>query len=161
MTKESCWELTAWLIWLGQRCCLQLIYHHDQVEPGQYFPEKYSAAIYNTADMRVTYAVWCHQKLVESVQCQTPNNSHGRQKNAIHQKCQHHALLYILGETSQHQESFHHSMHPCQMRIVSGNNQLLPWKHRYSNHSSLEMEAECLTKTLSNLNLNISRKKIW
>ena len=42
--------------------------------------------------------------------------------------CQHHALWYILGETSQHQESFHHSMHPCQMRTVSGNNQLLSWQ---------------------------------
>ena len=28
-----------------------------------------------------------------------------------------------------------------------------------SNHSNLEMEAECLTKTLSYLNLNISRTK--
>ena len=30
-----------------------------------------------------------------------------------------------------------------------------------SNHSNLEMEAECLTKTLSYLNLNISRTKKW
>ena len=31
--------------------------------------------------------------------------------------------------------------------------------HGCSNHSNLEMEAECLTKTLSYLNLNISRTK--
>ena len=31
--------------------------------------------------------------------------------------------------------------------------------HSCSNHSNLEMEAECLTKTLSYLNLNISRTK--
>ena len=31
--------------------------------------------------------------------------------------------------------------------------------HGCSNHSNLEMEAECLTKTLSCLNLNISRTK--
>ena len=35
-------------------------------------------------------------------------------------------LLYILGETSQHQQSFHHSVHPCQIRTVTGNNQLFP-----------------------------------
>ena len=32
-------------------------------------------------------------------------------------------------------------------------------EHSCSNNSSLEMEAECLTKTSSNLNLNISRTK--
>ena len=31
--------------------------------------------------------------------------------------------------------------------------------HGCSNHSNLEMEAECLTKTLTYLNLNISRTK--
>ena len=31
--------------------------------------------------------------------------------------------------------------------------------HGCKNHSNLEMEAECLTKTLSYLNLNISRTK--
>ena len=31
--------------------------------------------------------------------------------------------------------------------------------HGCSNHSSLEMEAECVTKTLSYLNLNMSRTK--
>ena len=31
--------------------------------------------------------------------------------------------------------------------------------HGYSNHSNLEMEAECLTKNLSYLNLNISKKQ--
>ena len=31
--------------------------------------------------------------------------------------------------------------------------------HGCSNHSNLEMEVECLTKTLSYLNLNISRTK--
>ena len=32
--------------------------------------------------------------------------------------------------------------------------------HGCSNHLNLEMEAECLTKNLSHLNLNISRKKM-
>ena len=76
--------------------------------------------------MRAIYAVSCYQKVVESVQCQTPNISHVRKWNAVDRKCQHHALLYTLEETSQHHQSFHHSIHPCQMRRVSGNNQLLP-----------------------------------
>ena len=49
------------------------------MDTGQCFSEKQSVAIYNTADMRAIYAVWCYQKLAESVQCQTPNISHGRQ----------------------------------------------------------------------------------
>ena len=47
--------------------------------PDQYFPEKESVAIYNTADMHAIYAVWCYQKLAESTQCQTVNTSHGTQ----------------------------------------------------------------------------------
>ena len=49
------------------------------MDPGQYFPEKQSVAIYNTTDMCAIYAVWCYQKLAESVQWLTPNISHGRQ----------------------------------------------------------------------------------
>ena len=44
-----------------------------QVDPGQFFPEKQSVAIYNTADMRAIYAVSCYQKVAESVQCKIPN----------------------------------------------------------------------------------------
>ena len=51
---------------MGQGFCPQLIYNHIQVDPGQYFPEKQSAAICNTADMPAIYAV-CYQKLSESV----------------------------------------------------------------------------------------------
>ena len=65
-----------------------------------------TVAIYNTTDMCAIYADCFYQKLAESVQCQTRNISQGRQQNAVHQKCEH-ALLYILGETSQHQQSFH------------------------------------------------------
>ena len=36
---------------------------------------------------------------------------------------------------------------------------MLSISHSRSNHSNLGMEAECLTKTLSHLNLNISRTK--
>ena len=82
--------------------------------------------------MRAIYAVWCYQSWQKAfnvkLQIFLMVDLLSTKVNAIHRKCQHHALLYILGETSQHQQSSHYSIHPCQMHTVNGNNQLLSWQ---------------------------------
>ena len=95
-------------------------------------------------------------------------------ENAVYTSCQNSTLLFINGlifdiMNTQNNQSLEFEWKPMLAPLRSVNDQRFLWlrnvfrswliSHGCSNHSNLEMEAECLTKTLSYLNLNISRTK--
>ena len=75
--------------------------------------------------------------------------------------CTHYRLLHCFLNQSftAHIPRLCYFLWLCKLNIISAKQTLDIWWHGCSNHLNLEMEAGCLTKTLSYLNLNISKTK--